>query len=117
MAALAEHWPTTNFYAIAIGLGTFVITKYLLKVSPYIPAPLIALGLASIVSSIWADKGLKLVRDQYGAIPTDFFVFTPPASFPITPEVLLDLAYFVVAIILCRDRKLALLPYGGPSRG
>lgn len=100
VAALAGYWQTTNFYAIAIGLGTFALTKYLLRVSPYIPAPLIALGVASLVSStIWADKGLKLVRDQYGAIPTDFFVFTLPAAFPTTPEVLLDLTYFVVAII------------------
>ena len=77
----------------------------------HIPAPLIALGLASIVSStIWADKGLKLVRDQYGAIPTDFFVFTPPASFLITPEVLLDLAYFVVAIILWPRSKACSAP-------
>jgi SulP family sulfate permease len=100
MVALASYWSSANIYAIAIGLGTFVITKYLLKVSPYIPAPLIALGLASLVSStIWAGKGLKLVRDQYGAIPTDFWVFTSPAPFPVTPGVIIDLAYFVVAIV------------------
>ena len=100
VSALIGNWSTMNGYAIAIGLGTFVITKYLLKVSPYIPAPLIALGFGSLMAStVWADKGLKLVRDQYGKIPTDFWVFTMPAAFPASPEVMLDLAYFVVAIV------------------
>src|SRR5262245_14530495 len=35
-----------NWYAVALGLITFAITKYLLKVSPFIPAPLIALAVA-----------------------------------------------------------------------
>jgi MFS superfamily sulfate permease-like transporter len=100
IAALASHWSGINIYAVTIGLGTFVVTKYLLKVSPYIPAPLIALGLASLVSStVWANKGLKLVRDEYGAIPTNFWVFTTPASIPLAPAVIFDLAYFVVAIM------------------
>jgi MFS superfamily sulfate permease-like transporter len=100
MSALASYWSTANGYAIGIGLATFLVTKYLLKVSPYIPAPLIALGLASLAgSTIWADKGLKLVRDQYGAIPTDFWVFTPPAGFPVDAAVMMDLAYFVAAIV------------------
>jgi len=100
MAALAEHWSSANGYAIAIGLGTFAVTKYLLKVSPYIPAPLIALGLSALLgSTVWAGKGLKLVRDQFGAIPTNFWVFTAPASFPTSTEVMFDLAYFVAAIV------------------
>ena len=38
------HCGEINGYAIVLGLGTFLITKYLLKVSVFIPAPLIALG-------------------------------------------------------------------------
>ena len=89
-----------NPYAIALGLGTFALTKMLLKVSVFVPAPLIALGTTSVVAAtVWADKGLSRVVDKYGAIPTDFFVFTPPTAFPTSPSVIFDLLYFVVAIM------------------
>src|SRR5262245_41785155 len=39
-----------NWYAVALGLLTFLITKYLLKVSPFIPAPLIGLAVATGLS-------------------------------------------------------------------
>jgi sulfate permease, SulP family len=89
-----------NLYALAIGLLTFLITKYLLKVSAYVPAPLIALGVCTALSgTIWATKGFVLVKDKYGSIPTDFLVFTPPAAMQFTPAFLMDLAYFSAAII------------------
>lgn len=89
-----------NIYAIIIGLSTFVITKYLLKVSPYIPAPLIALGVAALLSStVWSDKGLTLIKDKYGSIPTDFWVFTPPTIPTLNGKIVMDLCYFVAAIV------------------
>ncbi len=89
-----------NMYAIIIGLTTFAVTKLLLKVSIYLPAPLIALGFATFLSStIWKDKGLSLVKDKYGSIPTDFWVFTPPTWIPLDGKMLLDLVYFVIAIV------------------
>ena len=89
-----------NGYAIVLGLLTFIITKYLLKVSPFIPAPLVALGVATTLSStVFAGKGLLLIKDKYGSIPTDFFVFQPPAAIPLDAKMLLDLAYFVAAIV------------------
>jgi MFS superfamily sulfate permease-like transporter len=87
-------------YAVVLGVGTFVITKYLLKISSFIPAPLIALGVGSAMSStLWADEGLTLVKDKYGAIPTDFWVFTAPAALPLDAALLLDLTYYVAAIV------------------
>jgi MFS superfamily sulfate permease-like transporter len=95
-----ENLGQVNGYAIAIGLATFLITKYLLKVSPFIPAPLVALGAATAVSAtVWSDKGLTLISDKYGKIPTDFWVFTPPTSIELSAKVLGDLAYFVAAIV------------------
>jgi sulfate permease, SulP family len=89
-----------NWYAVALGLLTFAVTKYLLKVSPFIPAPLIALAVATGLSStLFAGKGLTLIKDKYGAIPTDFFVFNMPAAIPFDAKTLWDLAYFVAAII------------------
>jgi sulfate permease, SulP family len=89
-----------NLYAVALGLLTFAVTKYLLRVSPFIPAPLIALAVATGLSStLFAGKGLTLIKDKYGAIPTDFFVFNTPAAIPFDAKMLWDLAYFVAAII------------------
>jgi MFS superfamily sulfate permease-like transporter len=89
-----------NYYAVALAVMTFVVTKYLLKVSRFIPAPLIALGLATLIgATIWSDAGLTLVRDKYGAIPDNLLKFTLPGSIALTPEVIWDLCYFVVAIV------------------
>lgn len=89
----------TNFYAIGIALITFLLCKYLLKVSIFIPAPLIAFAVALILGNmVWADKDLVLIRDKYGEIPTDFLVFTLPALPPVTAAVIGDIVYFSLAI-------------------
>jgi MFS superfamily sulfate permease-like transporter len=89
-----------NWFAVILGLGTFLITKYILKISVFIPAPLLAIGITTIVAAtVWGDKGFTLVRDRYGKIPTDFWVFTSPAAIPLNSEFLADLAYYVVAIV------------------
>jgi MFS superfamily sulfate permease-like transporter len=68
--------------------------------SKFLPAPLIALGIATLLAStVWADAGLVLIRDKYGEIPRNLLVLTPPQGFAITPGVLFDLVYFVTAIV------------------
>lgn len=97
---IAAHASEISVYTIALGIGTFLITKYMLKVTPYLPAPLIALALMSLVAgTIWSDKALLRIGDKYGAIPTNFLVFTMPAAFPVTSQALVDLAYFVISIV------------------
>jgi sulfate permease, SulP family len=94
------HLGEVSVYAIVIGLATFALTKLILKVSIYLPAPLIALGVTTLVAAtVWQGKGLTLVKDKYGSIPTDFWVFTPPAWMPFDAKMLLDFSYFVAAII------------------
>jgi SulP family sulfate permease len=96
MANLGE----VSFYAIILGLTTFVITKTLLKVSPFIPAPLIGIGVTTVIAAtLWSGKGLILVKDKYGKIPTDFWVITEPAAIQWDDRFLLDLAYYVAAIV------------------
>jgi MFS superfamily sulfate permease-like transporter len=100
VTGIAANIGSINIYAVILGLATFLITKYLLKVSPFIPAPLIALGMGIVLAyTVWADKGLTLIRDKYGKIPTDFWVFNMPASLPMDGKMLFDLAYFVAAIV------------------
>lgn len=99
--AIAANAGQISLYAIVIGVATLAITKTLLKVSPFIPAPLIAIGAATLAATtIWSGAGLSTVADKYGAIPTDFFVFTPPAAIDWSNSAVVgDLAYFVVAIV------------------
>jgi MFS superfamily sulfate permease-like transporter len=100
VAAIAASLNQINMFAVVLGLGTFLLTKYLLKVSVFIPAPLIAIGATTIVAAtVWASKGFTLVRDRYGAIPTDFSVLTPPAALQLSPVFLADLSYYVIAIV------------------
>ena len=94
------HAGEISGYAIVIALATFAISKVLLKVSPFIPAPLIGLALGTALSStIWADKHLVLIKDKFGSIPTNMLAFSTPALPPMTSAVALDLAFFVTAIV------------------
>jgi MFS superfamily sulfate permease-like transporter len=97
---IIENLGQINGYSIALGLLTFLITNYMLKVSPFIPAPLLAIGVTTAIAAFaWPDKHLVLISDHYGKIPTDILVFTWPAPFPVTGQALFDLAYFAVAIV------------------
>lgn len=95
-----QFMPTMNIYAVILALITFAICKTLIRVSTFIPAPLVALAFGfTAASTFWSDKGLILIKDKFGAIPTNFWVITPP----ILPEmwtstVVLDLVYYAVAI-------------------
>jgi SulP family sulfate permease len=89
-----------NWYAVTIALLTFTIVKGLLRVSVFIPGPILALGVAVLFSAtIWHDKGLVIIKDRYGDIPTNLFLFTGPAMPEPTVQVILDLLYYVVAIV------------------
>jgi MFS superfamily sulfate permease-like transporter len=95
-----EHLGEYHGDALLLALVTFLITKYLLKVSIYIPAPLIAIGVGVLLSMAVRDTHeLTLIKNKFGQIPTDFFVFTLPVFPGWDPGILRDLAYLVVAIV------------------
>ncbi|MDH4186340.1 MAG: SulP family inorganic anion transporter [Nitrospira sp.] len=95
-----KHADLINPYTITLAIGTFLIAKMCQKISPFIPGPVIALGVSLIVSStIWADKGIVHLKDKYGSMPTNFFVFTPPAAMQWDLSFLSDLSYYVLAIV------------------
>jgi sulfate permease, SulP family len=98
--SIAERIDDVNVYALAVALLTFGIIKVLLKVSVFIPAPLVALGVATaLASTVLSDKGLARIADRYGEIPNNLLVFTGPALPEFSGAVLFDLAYFVLAIV------------------
>jgi SulP family sulfate permease len=100
IAVLSRYVNDINFYAVFVAVLTFVVCKTLIKVSTYIPAPLIGLLFGYIAAgTFWNDKGLVLIQDRYGSIPTDFWVITPPViPTSWTLQMIGDLTYFVLAI-------------------
>ncbi len=71
-----------NGYALFIAMLVFLMVRYLTKVSRYIPAPLIAVGVATILShTLLANSGLALIKSKFGAIPTTL----PKISWPTMP--------------------------------
>ena len=52
-----------------------------------------------LASTVWSDAGLTLVRDKYGAIPSNLLQFTLPGPIELTPQVIWDMVYFVIAIV------------------
>ncbi len=97
---IVSHASEISVWAVALALLTYAVTTGLRRISTFIPSPLIALGVCTLLSStLLAEKGITVVSDRYGAIPTNFFVWTPPVLPEATPSVLLDCAYYVVAIV------------------
>ena len=94
---IAANLHEFNAFALLLAAGTFFVIKYLLRVSIYIPAPLIAIGVGTLLcATLLEDQGLTLVKTKYGRIPTDFLVFTPPGLPSASSPVGHDVAYFVL---------------------
>jgi sulfate permease, SulP family len=100
LKGIVTHFDELNGYALILALGTFVLIKGLLKISVFIPAPLIAIGAsAALTATLFTGKSIVLVKDRFGAIPNDFFVFTPPSMPELTWKVGFDIFYYVLAIV------------------
>jgi MFS superfamily sulfate permease-like transporter len=100
LAGVIEHFGEFNAIALLIGLSTFATIKLLLRVSIFIPAPLIAVGLATTAAAtVWGDSGLTLIRTKFGSIPNNFFVFTPPSLPPVNSQTITDMAVLIFGIV------------------
>jgi SulP family sulfate permease len=97
---MSEHLHLINGWSILLGVITFILAKYLLKISIYIPGPVIAMGTATLLAAtLLADKNIILVRDLYGSIPNNFFKLQLPFLPALNGSVMLDIVYFVVGIV------------------
>jgi SulP family sulfate permease len=100
LATIATHLSQMNAWALLLGLVTFGLTKGLLRLSIFIPAPLLSIGVCTLLANTaLKSSGITLVRDRFGSIPTNFFVFTPPGLPPSSVALWLDIAYYVIAIV------------------
>ncbi len=96
-----SYLPEMNVFSTIVALLTFAICKILITYSKLIPAPIIGLGFGYIAAAtFWKEKGLVLIKDKYGSIPTDFSIFTPPVMPELNPTVILDIFYFAFAIYI-----------------
>jgi SulP family sulfate permease len=97
---MLDHLHLINGWSMLLGLVTFVLAKYLLKISIYIPGPVIAMGTATLLAAtLLADKNIILVRDLYGSIPNNFFKLQLPFLPAMNGSVMIDIIYFVVGIV------------------
>jgi MFS superfamily sulfate permease-like transporter len=98
---LIENASQFNYFAFSLAILTFILTRGLLKISIYIPAPLIAMGASTFIAVFLFPTGrVALIKDVFPeGIPTDFFVFTPPYLPALTTGVVFDIAYFAFAIV------------------
>ena len=95
-----EHLHLINGWSMLLGLLTFLLAKYLLKISIYIPGPVIAIGTATLLAAtLLADKNIILVRDLYGSIPNNFFKLQMPFLPNFNGSVMIDILYFVVGSV------------------
>jgi sulfate permease, SulP family len=70
----------------------------LLNVSIYLPAPLLALGVGTLLSfTMLAGDNLTLIKSKYGPIPTNFLQITPPVLPSWDWPVLGDLVFYSLA--------------------
>ncbi|HRI67341.1 MAG TPA: SulP family inorganic anion transporter [Polyangium sp.] len=100
VTAMISNVGSTNLWALALAAITFLMTRLLLKVSIFIPAPALALGTCTLLAAtVLENRGIALVGHRYGSIPNNFFVFTGPSLPGVSFSVFADLAYFVVAIV------------------
>ena len=99
MKVIAAHLGEFKGDALLLALMTFLITNYLLKISIYIPAPLIAIGAGILTSFALHDPELTTIGQKYGEIPRNFLVFTMPQLPSWDATLLRDVGYLVVAIV------------------
>jgi MFS superfamily sulfate permease-like transporter/carbonic anhydrase/acetyltransferase-like protein (isoleucine patch superfamily) len=96
---VAGHLDQVNGWAFVLAALTFVLTKVLLRISIFIPAPLIALAVCTgLTATVLDGRGISVIHDRFGSI-TNFFVFTPPVLPELSPGTVLDVLYFAGAIV------------------
>jgi SulP family sulfate permease len=99
LIALFESIPHANLYAVAIGLGTFVIVRLMKGYVPKAPAALISLILMTVIAAVFGldQKGVGVL----GTMPSGLPSLTLP-NVPIPDYLrLLPGAMAVVGITLC----------------
>jgi sulfate permease, SulP family len=98
MSAIFANLNEFNWAALLLGVLTFLMTHFLLKISLYVPAPLIALATCTVLAAtLLSDRDLTLVSTKYGQIPTNFFIITPPGLPELNARIIGEVLYYALA--------------------
>jgi sulfate permease, SulP family len=96
---VSRHIDEFNVWALVLALGTFLFVKRVLKITVFIPAPLIALGIGAILANtLLGDQNLTLIGEKYGSIPAESWAWTPPGDY-LKVEYAADIAYYTFAVV------------------
>lgn len=99
LQVIGAHLGEFNGNALLLAMVTFLVTHVLLKISKYIPSPLIAIGIGTLLCGALAgSEEISLVRTKYGSIPTDFFSLTLPQIPVWSWSLVRDIGYFAIVI-------------------
>lgn len=66
-----ENWSNVNWYAIAIGFGTVLLTLYFQKLHNKIPGSIIAIILSTIIVKVF-NIPVETIESNFGDIPNHF---------------------------------------------
>jgi sulfate permease, SulP family len=100
LAAIGAQFGSMSLWSVAIAVGTVIVTKTCLRISVFLPGPLVALALGVVLTqTVLRDAGLALVSTKYGEIPSKAWLFTPPPGIEWSAPFLADLAYYSMAIV------------------
>ncbi len=100
MQTVVEHFGTLEIEAVGLTVGTLLFTIIFSKISPFVPAPLLSLGIGVMFSqTVLTDQGLATVGTKFGEIPKIALMLTPPRLPELTSTVIVDLAYAAIAIV------------------
>lgn len=88
--------------AILMTLFTIVFCRAFEKIFRSIPGPVPALAFGYFgAKTVWSDKELILIGEQYGNLLNNFFVFTPPSlSQTWDAKTIWDLSYFALSFFV-----------------
>jgi MFS superfamily sulfate permease-like transporter/carbonic anhydrase/acetyltransferase-like protein (isoleucine patch superfamily) len=100
VSGIVDQFGALKIWAFILAIGTLVLTKVLLRISFFIPAPLIALAVGTVLSmTVLADESLALIRTKYGSIPARSWSFTPPVAQAMDAKYFGDVVYYAIAIV------------------
>jgi high affinity sulfate transporter 1 len=107
---LIQQIPHTNYYALAVGLGSLVLVRLMKRFLPKVPGALVVLVLMTVIVAVLHldERGLRVLGDLPSGLPA----LTLPAIGFSDYVKLLPGAFAIVAITLCEG----LLLVGGYAR-
>ncbi len=77
---ISTHFGNLEIWAVILALGTVALMKLFLRISVFIPGPLIALAIgAGLARTVLSGEHLILIGEKYGRIPGQSLKITMPA--------------------------------------